>query len=78
MVEKQDVSNQALAALLVLTLVVTMVGTWLVVDALGAGPSSIVTSPGGGAQEAEVSLTILPSPASSGVTANVGLEILPS
>ena len=29
-----DVSNQAVAVLLVLTILVTVVGTWLVIDAL--------------------------------------------
>jgi len=76
---EKDVSNRALAALLVLTLVVTLVGTWLVIDALAA-PVSVagVAAPTGNSQAAEVTLTILPSPVSIGTSAQVGLQILPS
>ncbi len=71
-----DVSNQAVAALLVLTILVTVVGTWLVIDAL-AGVSAAVPPVGAAAdRQAEVSLQILPPPYDTQV-AQVGLTITP-
>ena len=72
-----DVSNQAVAVLLVLTILVTVVGTWLVIDALtGVSAAAAPPPPGGaaGQQQAEISLDVLPQPYGAQV-AQVGLTV---
>ncbi len=73
--DKNDVSNQAVAVLLVLTILVTVVGTWLVLDAL-AGTAA--ASPSGGSRDggetAQLSLTLMKAPVDKS-TAQVGLTL---
>lgn len=74
--KKNDVSNQTVAVLLVLTLIVTVVGTWLVLDTLiaaSAAPPPLTENTG----VAEVSLTLIGPPPVSTQTAEVGLELTP-
>lgn len=73
--KRDDVSNQTVAVLLVLTLLVTVVGTWLVLDALTA--ASAVPLARESRQQAEVSLTILGPPPTSTQTAEVGFGLSP-
>ncbi len=73
MPDKNDVSNQTVAVLLVLTLLVTVVGTWLVLDALAVASALPLTED---TQTAEVSLTLIPPPVST-QTAEVGFKITP-
>lgn len=71
-----DVSNQAVAVLLVLTILVTVVGTWLVIDAL-TGVSAAAPQPGAaaaGQQQGVVSLKVLPPPYNAQM-AQVGLTV---
>ncbi len=69
---ESDISNTTLAILLILTILVTMVGTWLILDALHA-PG---TAPADKLQDqATVSLTVIKPPVSAD-TATVGLTIL--
>ena len=80
MKEQSDVSNQAVAVLLVLTILVTVVGTWLVLDALSPGEAS-PTAPAAAAWEptetARVSLSIKP-PAVNQATGKVSLTLVES
>ena len=70
--EKADVSNQVVAVLLVLTILVTVVGTWLVLDTLTAASAAPLDE---GQQQAEVSLTLI-NPPESRQTAEVGFELI--
>lgn len=70
--ERTDVSNQTVAVLLVLTLLVTVVGTWLVLDSLTAASAAPSDE---SRQNAEVSFTLI-SPPESRQTAEVGFELI--
>ena len=70
--ERKDVSNSTVAVLLVLTILVTVVGTWLVLDAL-IGAAAAPRAPDVPQDTARVSLTIVDAPVET-QTANIGLE----
>lgn len=70
--ERTDVSNQTVAVLLVLTILVTVVGTWLVLDALTAASAAPLDE---SQQQAEVSLTLI-EPPENRQTAEVGFELI--
>ena len=71
--EKADVSNQTVAVLLVLTILVTIVGTWLVLDALT--PASAAPSVDE-RQQAEISFTLIKPPESLQEVAKVSFELI--
>ena len=69
-----DVSNQAVAVLLVLTILVTVVGTWLVIDALtGVSAAAAPKTGTEGPQQGVVSLEVLKS--RDAQVAQVGLTV---
>ncbi len=70
--EKADVSNQTVAVLLVLTILVTIVGTWLVLDSLTAASAAPSDE---SRQQAEVSFTLI-NPPESRQAAEVGFELI--
>ena len=72
--EKADVSNQTVAVLLVLTILVTIVGTWLVLDALT--PASAAPSVDENQQQAEISFTLIKPPESLQEVAKVSFELI--
>lgn len=71
--QKTDVSNQTVAVLLVLTILVTIVGTWLVLDALTTVSATPLIDEN--QQQAEVSFTLIEPPEGQ-QTAEVGLELI--
>ncbi len=71
----EDLSRNTVFVLVILTLLISILGTWTVLSQVNAGPAAVSAPPAGGGS-GHVSLTIgNPQPVVSGTTGHVVLAI---